>query len=70
MPELRCASVHRLGYELIRMQVVDTPRGREYRGIIGSDSEEEEKKKEGDRKGGKKEDEQEGSKEEYYKEEL
>ena len=54
-------------------QVVDTPRGREYRGIIGTDSEEEEQKKEGEKqekKEGKKDDKQEGSQEEYYKEEL
>lgn len=57
---------------LTQTQVVDTPRGREYRGIIGTDSEEEEKKKEGERKGGKgkKEDKEKGSQEEYYKEEL
>lgn len=56
-----------------KLDVIDTPRGREYRGIIGKDDEEEEGG-EKDRKGeGKEEEEdqaQEGSQEEYYKEEL
>lgn len=59
-----------------KLDVIETPRGREYRGIIGSD-ENDESDKEGEKKGGgdegKKEkdgDKQEGSQEEYYHEEL
>ena len=53
-----------------KLDVIDTPRGREYRGIIGTDDEEDEKKKkeseesQGEDGGGQ------GSQEEYYKEEL
>ncbi|KAK3059181.1 Protein OS-9 [Extremus antarcticus] len=60
-----------------KLDVIDTPRGREYRGIIGDGKDEkEEEKKTGDGEkpekanGGDEAKEQEGSKEEYYKEEL
>lgn len=49
-----------------KLDVVDTPRGREYRGVIGagaSDEKDEKSKKDDDSS-------EEGSKEEYYKEEL
>ena len=55
-----------------KLDVIDTPRGREYRGIIGDEEEEEGKKKgdvgpedeQGEDGGG------EGSQEEYFREEL
>ena len=55
-----------------RLQVIETPRGLEYRGIIGKDEEEGEgEKKEGKGDGDEGEGEgQEGSQEEYFKEEL
>lgn len=53
-----------------KLDVIDTPRGREYRGIIGTgdDEKDEEKGKDGDED--QDGDEREGSQEEYYKEEL
>jgi protein OS-9 len=65
-----------------KLDVIDTPRGREYRGIIGEDEEEEEKKAQEPRKESKKgkgeketkekdkDKENQGSQEEYYKDEL
>ncbi|KAK5174352.1 Protein OS-9 [Saxophila tyrrhenica] len=58
-----------------KLDVIDTPQGREYRGIIGDGRDEKEDEKQGkDEKsqgeGEEQEQEQEGSKEEYYKEEL
>ena len=54
-----------------KLDVIDTPRGREYRGIIGSDEEEDDKKKEKEKEGKGEDGASEGSKEEYYyKEEL
>ena len=59
-----------------KLDVIDTPRGREYRGIIGDEEDEKEegkgKKAKEKLKGSDEEEgeEQEGSQEEYYKEEL
>lgn len=56
-----------------KLDVIDTPRGREYRGIIGSEEEGEKKEGDGDEngsEGGEDGQEEEGSKEEYYHEEL
>jgi protein OS-9 len=58
-----------------KLDVVDTPKGREYRGIIGDSKDDEDEKKKrqsGNEKAQEKDDakEQEGSKEEYYHEEL
>ena len=64
-----------------KLDVIDTPRGREYRGIIGNEEDEKDGKKSGGDKAGKKAkqdsddgddkaEKHEGSEEEYYKEEL
>ena len=53
-----------------KLDVVDTPRGREYRAIIGGESEEGEKKEGVDREEGEGKGEERGSEEEYYREEL
>lgn len=52
-----------------KLDVIDTPRGREYRGIIGDEDEEDgnKKAKDGDEEQGQ---DGEGSREEYYKEDL
>ena len=54
------------------LQVIDTPRGREYRGIIGNEGDEDGEKKEGEEKTQEAEAEEggEGSQEEYFKEGL
>lgn len=54
-----------------KLDVIDTPRGREYRGIIGTEDDSEKKEGDGEgSEGSKSGDGEEGSQEEYYHEEL